>query len=105
MKKATKPKTTTSCNPKTRGNKTSNSNTGPTTSVESKSDTKKNILINLLKRPKGATAQQLMAATGWQQHSVRGFLSGTVKKKLGHTVQSRKIDQGERRYRIIAGGK
>ena len=104
MKKTIKPKEIASRKPKTRTNKTSNSSTGPTASIESKPNTKKNILINLLKRPKGATAQQLMAATGWQQHSVRGFLSGTVKKKLGHHLHTQKTDQGERRYRIIAGG-
>jgi len=104
MKKTTKPKTTASRKPKTRTNKTSNSNTGPTASVESKPNTKKNILINLLKRPKGATAQQLMAATGWQQHSVRGFLSGTVKKNLGYHLYSQKTAHGQRCYRIVMKG-
>ena len=104
MKKTTKPKTNASRKPKIRTNKTSNSNTGPAASVESKPDTKKNILINLLKRPKGATAQQLMAATGWQQHSVRGFLSSTVKKKLGYHLYSQETDHGERFYRIMMKG-
>jgi Protein of unknown function (DUF3489) len=45
---------------------------------------------------------ELQAATGWQQHSVRGFLAGTVKKKLGLTLLSEKPDVGPRRYRIAS---
>src|SRR5512143_3396558 len=45
-------------------------------------------ILDLLKRPGGATSKELMKATGWQPHSVRGFLSGTVGKKLGLTVTS-----------------
>jgi hypothetical protein len=42
----------------------------------------------------------MMQATEWQQHSVRGFLAGTVKKKLGFSLSSLKPDDGVRRYRI-----
>src|SRR5205807_3747930 len=45
-------------------------------------------ILELLKRPGGATSKELMKATGWQPHSVRGFLSGTVGKKMGLTVTS-----------------
>ena len=45
-------------------------------------------ILDLLKRPGGATSKELQKATGWQPHSVRGFLSGTVGKKMGHTVVS-----------------
>jgi hypothetical protein len=45
-------------------------------------------VLDLLKRPEGVTAKELMKATGWQPHSVRGFLSGTVGKKMGLTVTS-----------------
>src|SRR5450631_754714 len=59
-------------------------------------------VLDLLKRPDGATLGELMKATGWQAHSVRGFLSGTVSKKLGLTVTSTKADDGERTYSVKA---
>ncbi|MBP8235906.1 MAG: DUF3489 domain-containing protein [Rhizorhabdus sp.] len=58
------------------------------------------IIIGLLKRPKGATLEQLAAATGWQAHSVRGAMSGTLNKKQGLEIGSEKTDGG-RVYRII----
>jgi hypothetical protein len=57
-------------------------------------------VLDLLKRPGGATAKELMKATGWQPHSVRGFLSGTVGKKLGLGVTSTKGKDGERTYSV-----
>ena len=62
--------------------------------------TKQQICLDLLKRSEGATMEALQAATGWQQHSVRGFLSGAVKKKLGLALLSDKPNAGPRRYRI-----
>ena len=59
-------------------------------------------ILELLKRPGGATLKELMKATGWQPHSVRGFLSGTVGKKMGLDVTSTKGDDGERSYSIKA---
>ena len=59
-------------------------------------------VLDLLKRPGGATAKELMKATGWQPHSVRGFLSGTVGKKMGLTLTSTKGDEGERIYSVEA---
>jgi hypothetical protein len=56
-------------------------------------------VIELLRRPGGARLDELMAATGWQAHSVRGALAGAVKKKLGLVVISEKID-GVRIYRV-----
>ena len=56
-------------------------------------------MIALLRKPKGATLQAIMRATGWQTHSVRGFISGHLKKKLGLKVRSSKRD-GERVYSI-----
>ena len=59
-------------------------------------------ILDLLKRKDGATLKELMKATGWQAHSVRGFLSGTVGKKMGLTVTSTKGDDGERSYTVKA---
>jgi len=57
-------------------------------------------VIALLKKSKGATLAELMKATDWQGHSVRGFLSGTLRKKMGLKVQSAKRGDGERVYSI-----
>ncbi len=57
-------------------------------------------VLELLKRPGGATSQELQKATGWQPHSVRGFLSGTIRKKMGLEVISAKGADGERSYSI-----
>ena len=59
-------------------------------------------VIGLLGRPQGSTIEAVMKATGWQQHSVRGFFAGVVRKKLGLTLESEKTD-GDRVYRIVAG--
>jgi hypothetical protein len=58
------------------------------------------IILDLLKRPGGATANELKEATGWQPHSVRGFISGTVGKKMGLAVISTRGDDGGRSYSI-----
>lgn len=57
-------------------------------------------IIQLLKRTNGASVAELMKVTGWQAHSVRGFISGTVKKKLGLEVQTRAEEGQDRRYVI-----
>jgi hypothetical protein len=57
-------------------------------------------MVALLSRPEGASLAELIAATGWQAHSVRGALAGSLKKK-GHAISSEKLG-GERRYRIGA---
>ena len=60
-------------------------------------------MIALLRRTDGALIAELTATTGWQAHSVRGAISGALKKKLGLTVISEKTEGG-RRYRIVDGG-
>jgi hypothetical protein len=57
-------------------------------------------VLELISRAKGATLAELMQATGWQAHSIRGFISGALGKKMGLTVESAKNDSGERTYRI-----
>src|SRR5579863_2126365 len=59
-------------------------------------------VLDLLKRPGGATLKELMKTTGWQPHSVRGFLSGTIGKKMGLKVESTKGEDGERSYSVKA---
>jgi len=59
-------------------------------------------ILDLLKRKDGATLKELMKATGWLPHSVRGFLSGTLRKKMGLDVTSTKAEDGERRYSVKA---
>jgi hypothetical protein len=66
-------------------------------------DSKTNQVLDLLRQPGGVTAKELMETTGWQAHSVRGFLSGTVGKKMGLTVTSSKSEHGERSYSIKKG--
>jgi hypothetical protein len=57
-------------------------------------------VLDLLRRPDGASSKELMKATGWLAHSVRGFLSGTVAKKMKLKLVSAKRQDGERRYSV-----
>ena len=57
-------------------------------------------VLELLKRPNGATLAELMKATSWQAHSVRGFLSGTMGKKMGLSLTSTKGEGDERTYSL-----
>ncbi len=61
---------------------------------------KKNAVLDLLRRKEGATLAEIAKATDWQNHSIRGFLSGQVSKKMGLAVESTKNDKGERVYRL-----
>lgn len=74
-----------------------------TSQKKPRSDSKQAKLISLLHSAKGATIDQLMAATGWQAHSVRGVISGVLKKRLGLKIESSKADGAKARvYRIAS---
>ena len=66
--------------------------------------TKSEQIIGLLKRANGASIAELAKATDWQVHSVRGFMSGTLKKKLGLEIVSARDDGKDRRYQIASRG-
>ena len=68
---------------------------------KSKQPTKQDRITTLLKRSKGATLAELGKASEWQEHSIRGFISGTLKKRLKLNVESGKDAKGVRRYRIV----
>ena len=71
----------------------------PSPKSATRPDTKHAHIVAMLRAPAGATIAAMMAATEWQQHSVRGFLAGVVRKKLGLNLVSEQTDKG-RLYRI-----
>jgi predicted ArsR family transcriptional regulator len=74
---------------------------GRTSPAAVRPGTKQALLIDLLTRKKGATIEEIVEATGWQPHSVRGAISGALKKKLGLAVTSEKVQARGRVYRIV----
>jgi Protein of unknown function (DUF3489) len=73
------------------------------TAKPTNSDTKQSRVLEMLRSPAGATVAAMMQATGWQQHSVRGFLAGVVRKRLKLKLTSKTVD-GKRVYQIASGG-
>ena len=74
----------------------------PVTEVPAQPETKQSQLIALLRSSSGATLAQMMTLTGWQSHTVRGMLSGSLRKRLGLTVQWQ-LEDAVRVYRIVEG--
>ena len=67
---------------------------------KTRTGTKLALMVEMLPRPEGATVDQIMEATGWQRHSVRGAFAGALKKKLGLTIASEKVEGRGRVYRV-----
>ena len=80
-------------------NKASEAKPAPKTRTP-REGTKQATLITMLHAPDGATIEEIMAATGWQSHTVRGAMSGALKKKLGLEITSEKVDDRGRVYHI-----
>ena len=81
----------------TKETKPTDGTTGPQGAREG---SKKANVLDMLRRPEGATLADIQSATGWQAHSVRGFISGSLSKKMGIKVESFKSETGERAYRV-----
>jgi hypothetical protein len=73
----------------------------PDTKSKMRGESKQTTLIKLLARPGGATIDEMAKATGWQRHSIRGMMSGVLKKRLGLSIASEKEERG-RIYHIAA---
>ena len=81
--------------------KAAKSSKGAAAKTEARAGSKKEIVLALLRREHGATLGEIAKATDWQNHSIRGFVSGHVTKKMGLKVESTRTD-GERTYRILS---
>ena len=69
-------------------------------SGKTREGTKQALLVGMLGRAEGATIDEIVAATGWQPHTVRGAFAGALKKRLGLTIASEKVEGRGRVYRI-----
>jgi hypothetical protein len=102
-KPKSKPKSATRSTARKIRKAASRARTAPASSKSApRTDTKHSRIVAMLRTPAGATIAAIMTATDWQQHSVRGFLAGVVRKKLGLNLVSEQTDKG-RVYRIKDG--
>jgi hypothetical protein len=102
-KPKSKPKATTRSSARKTSKAKSRPRSAPTSSRPgAEADTKHARIIAMLRTPAGATIAAIMTATDWQQHSVRGFLAGVVRKRLGLNLVSEQTDKG-RVYRVKDG--
>jgi hypothetical protein len=99
MAKTTKKRTARSKQSSARPKKLAGLKINPRAEATTRSDTKQHRAIEMLRSKGGASLAALMKATGWQQHSVRGFLAGVVRKRLKLDLVSA-VDAGVRTYRI-----
>lgn len=76
--------------------------TSKATDGQPREGSKKAIVLDLLRRKNGATMAEIAKATDWQNHSIRGFISGNLTKKMGLAVESSKNEAGDRVYRIAS---
>ncbi|MGC8761524.1 MAG: DUF3489 domain-containing protein [Bryobacteraceae bacterium] len=74
--------------------------TAPEGTPTARPGSKKAIVLDLLRRPEGATLREIMSATQWLPHTVRGFVSGGLTKKMGLKIESFKSTNGDRAYRL-----
>jgi len=82
------------------GDETASTEPGSPRPRKTREGTKQAQLIEMLRRPDGATIAEIVDATGWQAHTVRGAMAGALKKKLGLEVTSEKVEERGRVYRI-----
>ena len=80
---------------------TSTAPPGPAKTPNRVENSKAEIVLKKLRLARGATVAQIMELTGWQSHSVRGFFSAVIRKKLGLNLVSEVGKDGQRRYRIV----
>ena len=73
----------------------------PAAKPKRRNSTKQSMLIDMLKKPEGATLDEITAAIGWEKHSVRGAISGQLKKRLGLTVLCKTVEGRGRIYQIV----
>ncbi len=95
-------KTATGRKPQAAVKKEATTRTNAAKPLAAREGSKKAQILDLLRRKQGVTLADLMKACGWQAHSVRGFLSGAVGKKMGLEVTSTKDKRGERTYRVAS---